>query len=113
MVNDITAVITQLIGILGQDNVLDSEADRKFYSTDLSYTEGKIAQVVIRPGNTEELSACVALATGADLAIVPRGGGMSYTRGYQPEKEASILIDMRRMNRVLDLNTEDLSLIHI
>ena len=108
MVSDINAVKIQLIEILGQDNVLDSEADRKFYSTDLSYTEGKVAQVVIRPGNTEELSACVALATDANLAIVPRGGGMSYTRGYQPEKEASMLIDMRRMNRILDLNTEDM-----
>lgn len=108
MVSDINTVKMQLIGILGQDNVLDSESDRKFYSTDLSYTEGKVAQVVIRPGNTEELSACVALATGANLAIVPRGGGMSYTRGYQPEREASMLIDMRRMNRILDLNTEDM-----
>jgi FAD/FMN-containing dehydrogenase len=34
------------------------------------------------------------------MAVVARGGGMSYTRGYQPEREGSLLLDVRRVNRV-------------
>ena len=33
---------------------------------------------------------------------------MSYTRGYVPGQPKSIVLDMQRMNRVLEINTEDL-----
>ena len=101
-------VIEKLVGIVGADYCLTSDADRRFFSTDLSYIPDAIAEVVVQPANTEELATCVASATAAGMAVVPRGGGMSYTRGYQPERGDSMLVDMRRMNRILEINTEDM-----
>ncbi len=97
-----------LAAVVGAEHVLTGESDRRFYSTDLSYTSGAVAAVVVQPGNADELAACVGIASAAGLATVPRGGGMSYTRGYQPERAESMLVDMRRMDRILDLNTEDM-----
>ena len=33
---------------------------------------------------------------------------MSYTSGYTPAKDRTILIDMRRMNHILEINEEDM-----
>ena len=101
-------VIEKLVDIVGIDHCLTSDADRRFYSTDLSYIPDAIAEVVVQPANAAELATCVACATAAGMAVVPRGGGMSYTRGYQPERGDSMLVDMRRMNRILEINTEDM-----
>ena len=101
-------LVAQLEAVLGTEHVLTDDRNRRFYSTDLSYTDGAIAEVVVRPGNAEELASCVGLATAAGVAVVPRGGGMSYTQGYQPEREQSMVVDMQRMNRILEINAEDM-----
>jgi D-lactate dehydrogenase (cytochrome) len=101
-------LILQLRQILGPDHVATDIETRTFYSTDLSWRDRAVAAAVIRPGSTEELARAVGAATHAGFAVVPRGGGMSYTSGYTPEREASVLLDMRRMNRVLEVNTQDM-----
>ena len=40
--------------------------------------------------------------------MVPRGGGASYTDGYLPTTPRSILIDTSRLNRILEINAEDM-----
>lgn len=102
------ATIRQLQQILGADHVLTDEDNRTFYSTDLSWRPREVASAVLQPGTIEELADAVGVATRAGFAVVPRGGGMSYTSGYTPERAKSVLIDMRRMNRVLEINTDDM-----
>lgn len=94
--------------LLGVDNVLDGVQDREFFSTDLSFQPAQVADLVVRPGDIEELSGVVAACAAASVAVVPRGGGMSYTRGYVPERARSVIVDMRRMNRILEINADDM-----
>jgi D-lactate dehydrogenase (cytochrome) len=101
-------LVRQLQQILGPDHVLLDLAERDFYSTDLSWRPRAIAAVVIRPADADELASAVGAATRAGFAVVPRGGGMSYTSGYTPERQKSVLVDMRRMNRVVEINTDDM-----
>lgn len=101
-------LIRQLQQLVGNEHVLLGETERAFYSTDLSFRDRSIAAAVIQPGNTQQLADAVKAATSAGYAVVPRGGGMSYTGGYTPSTERSVLIDMRRMNRVLEINTDDM-----
>jgi len=98
----------QLRELLGGSNVLEGQKDREFFSRDLSWQPGEVAEMVIRPGNLEELSKAIAKSTAAGFAVVARGGGMSYTRGYEPERAGSVLVDMQRMNRIVELNAEDM-----
>lgn len=102
------ALVAELEQILGQEHVSSDAQTREFYSRDLSFRPYQVAAVVARPGNLEELSKVVAAATRAGHAVVARGGGMSYTSGYTPERPDTVLLDMRRMNRVLEVNTEDM-----
>lgn len=103
-----TSVVAELTRIIGADHVILDEVARRLLSTDLSYKPGEIADIVVSPGDSTELAQCVAVAAAAGMPVVARGGGMSYTQGYQPEKPGSMLVDMRRMDQVLEINTEDM-----
>lgn len=98
----------RIAAVVGSEHCTTDPRERKFYSTDLSFLPGAVADLVVRPGNTGELAAAITLAAEAGMAVVARGGGMSYTCGYQPERTDSLLLDMRRMDRILEINTEDM-----
>lgn len=105
------SIIPRLQQIVGNDHVLLDEKSRAFFSTDLSWRPREIAEVVIQPGSIDELSAAVTAASEAGMAIVPRGGGMSYTSGYTPSQAGSMLIDMRRMSKIHEINKDDMYVI--
>lgn len=94
--------------IVGREHVLDSQADRLYYSSDLGFEPLEIAEFVVQPGTVEELAAIVRFAHQSGLAVAARGGGLSYTRGYTPARSDTVLIDMRRLDRVLEVNVSDL-----
>ncbi len=106
--SEASGIVKQLIQAIGGANVVIDEVERKLLSTDLSYKPGEIADVVVRPADSKEVSACVSIAASVGMPVVARGGGMSYTQGYQPEQPGSLLVDMRRMDQVLEINTEDM-----
>ena len=93
--------------ILGKDLVLEGEDDRRFFSHDI-FEAGATAAAVIRPGTVEQLATAVRNVTTAGFAVVPRGGGVSYTGGYLPESAASVMVDTRALDRVIDVNTTDM-----
>ncbi|MDT8320719.1 MAG: FAD-binding oxidoreductase [Xanthomonadales bacterium] len=97
-----------LAGIVGAQNVLTDPSDRDYHSRDLSYLPYEVAEAVVLPGSTEELSQVVAAITGAGCAVIPRGGGMSYTRGYTPPCAGCVIVDSKRLDRIVEINTEDM-----
>jgi D-lactate dehydrogenase (cytochrome) len=103
-----SGLVDRLKQLVGSDNVATDDREREFYSTDLSFRPREVAAAIVRPGTVEQLSASVEAATRAGFAVIARGGGMSYTSGYTPERADTILFDMRRMNRILEINTEDM-----
>jgi len=105
---DAEGLVGRLEQILGSENVLSDLKSRKFYSNDLSWRPGEVASAVIRPDTVERLSQAVSAVTSAGFSVVPRGGGMSYTTGYVPDREKSVLVDMRAMNRIVEVNADDL-----
>ena len=102
------AVLESLRGLLGAEHVLSDQVDRELFSHDFSDIALATAGVVVQPGSTDEVARVARIASAANLALVPRGGGMSYTLGYSPLHPASVLIDTRRMNRIIEINREDL-----
>jgi D-lactate dehydrogenase (cytochrome) len=103
-----TAGIADRLGsVVGSDHVVTDEAKRDYFSRDLSFEPYEVAEVVVAPGSVEELRAVVREAHAAGLATVARGGGMSYTLGYAPSRSATVLIDMRRLNAIREINVQD------
>ena len=100
-------VVEQLRSLLGADKVLTDDYSRTLYAQDV-YTKDLPALAVVRPSETGDLSQAIALATDAGHAVIARGGGMSYTSGYVPKEEGSVIVDMQGMDRILDINEEDM-----
>jgi len=96
-----------LQSIVGEDHVTIDAAECVYYAQDV-FTRAAPAAAVVAPGNKEQLAAVVKTAVAAGVAVVARGGGMSYTSAYVPAEENSIMVDFSRMNRVLELNREDM-----
>ena len=100
-------LIAALKGILDPSDVLLDEDSRVFYAQDV-FTRSLPAGAVIRPRDTEQLRRAVATVTGAGLAVIGRGGGMSYTSAYVPSEPDSVIVDTSAMHRVLEINREDM-----
>jgi D-lactate dehydrogenase (cytochrome) len=90
------------------DQLITDEAARRFASQDV-YRAGQLPLAVFRPLDIDSLARGIAAATEAGLAIFPRGGGMSYTDAYLPDRGDSIVVDMGAMNRVLSVSAVDLT----
>ena len=88
--------------------VLDDDASLDFYAHDI-YSRGADLAAIVCPANIAQLSAAIQTATNAGHAIVPRGGGMSYTGGYTQDKPGAVLFDLTTMDKILDINEDDMT----
>jgi FAD/FMN-containing dehydrogenase len=100
-------LIAELKQIIGDEFVITDAEELAFYSTDV-HNQLETPLCVVQPGTAEELSRLVVAATTRDIAIVPRGGGVSYTDGYCIKRPNSILIDTLRLNKILEVNEQDM-----
>lgn len=102
--------LAQKLGaIVGPDNVHAEEAARRLVSEDIGNPGTAVVELIVAPGSLDELSAVAAAASAAGYAIAPRGAGMSYTAGYVPTRDTTLSLDMTRMNRVLRISREDMT----
>ncbi len=100
--------LADLARIVGAANLSTDPTIRRLHSGDVfSWDDVPQAAAVISPASTDEVAAVVRLANATGVAIAPRGGGVSYTRGYVPAGERTLLLDLSRMNQVLELNVDD------
>ncbi len=97
--------------IVGAEHAASDEDLRREFSQDL-IEWGTMAQValVVRPSDTSQVVAVVRQAAELGFAIAPRGGGLSYTKGYVPRSDRTIALDLSRLNQIVELNAGDLFL---
>lgn len=100
---------SRLEAIVGAGHVTSDEQTLRLFSEDIWSRSEHVSILSVAPGNTEELAAVVMAANDAGVDIAPRGAGMSYTGSYIPATGNTITLDMRRMNRVLRVSPEDMT----
>jgi FAD/FMN-containing dehydrogenase len=105
---DVATLIEKLRAAAGDQYVLTDKQTLDLYSIDFSEQRRETAAAVVQPGSTEEVAETAKLATSGGFPVCPRGGGMSYTLGHVPLHAASLIVDMTRMNRIVEINTDDL-----
>jgi len=100
--------MSEFASIVGPQNVQQDQAARAYFSRDIFFwPDAPVSAAVIAPANVEETAAVVRCAGRSGLAVVPRGGGMSYSGGYVPSQANSVTLDLRRLNRVREINLVD------
>ncbi len=99
-------MIDELVKILGRDAVLYTPEDLAVYSYDGTFAEGNPG-VIVLPKTAEQVSHVIQLAAEARLPVVPRGMGSGLAAGSVPFPEGSIVICLTRMNRILEIDTQN------
>ena len=102
-----THLIDSLAAITGHANVVADADACLLASSDIFPWPGRIpADLVVRPGSTEETARVMALLQKTGNSVVPRGAGLSYTGGAVPHS-ACVVIDTARLDTI-DIHAEDL-----
>ncbi len=95
----------RMIGAIGADAVSAVPATLAFMAQDV-YRGGGEPALVIRPASVAALQAAVRICAGAHVAMVPRGGGASYTDGYLFAAGGHVLIDTGALDTI-DVDSEN------
>lgn len=101
------ALIDALRGIVSASDLKTSVEDRDFYSSDV-YSAGVRAACVVTPASVEVLRSVVGVCTSLGHAVIGRGGGLSYSSGYLPERPQTVIVDLSALNRILEINETDM-----
>jgi D-lactate dehydrogenase (cytochrome) len=96
-----------LATIVGTGRVLADAAELACLSQD-AFWDGTPAVLAVRPADKQQLAATLDAATRAGYAVIPRGGGMSYTGGYVPPHDRCVLLDCRDLDRIVEINETDM-----
>ncbi len=106
---DPRSLIERLRGLLG-DRCSTNAAILERHGHDESYHPCSPPDVVAFPNAIEEISAILLLSQEFDAPVVPFGVGTSL-EGHVAALEGGISIDMGRMNRILEVNADDLDVL--
>jgi glycolate oxidase len=96
--------------IVGVDNVSDAVEDLEKHAIDESLEPPHLPELVVRPGNTEEVSAVMRLAHGERIPVTPQGSRTGLSGGSHPIY-GGIALSLERMNRILEIDEENLMVV--
>jgi glycolate oxidase len=98
--------IEKLKRIVGKENVSDDMADLYVYASDAS-VHHSLPSVIVRPKTIEHVQKIMRYANKNKIPVVPRGAG-SGTSGHTVPIDGGIILDMKRMNRIIDISPADM-----
>ena len=105
VVNKHQNALNELIWAVGAERVLSAVEDRICYSYDAT-KQKVIPDIVIRPGDTNDVSNTLKIANKYEVPIYARGAGSGLTGGAVPLK-GGIVFDLKNMNRIIEICPDD------
>ena len=100
------SLINQLKEKHGDQVVVTEAAELDYYAHDVAAT-GQPLLAVTKPASSEQLLGLVAALGQAGMAMIARGGGLSYTDAYLADRPGCVLLDTAGLNRIVEINRED------
>jgi FAD/FMN-containing dehydrogenase len=101
-------LIKKLQDLVGEENATDDKAICAAYSRDQHwhFVPPKNPAYVVRPGDKEELRKVLILANEEKIPVIPYSTGINVRGLAIPVHEGSILLDLSRMNRIIEISPE-------
>jgi len=97
---------SEIESVVGEDYVTDKDFMKAAYSRNVDPAfPDRWADMIVRPETSEEVSEIVKVANKYKIKMVPRGGGADLVGGSVTD--SGILIDLTRMNQVIEFNKND------
>ncbi len=100
------AVLSEISDIVGLEHLITAEKTLADYATDATKLEF-MPDAVVFPGNNQQVSQILQLATEKGLPVVPRGAGSGMSGGSLPVK-GGLVMGMNRFDRILTIDEDNL-----
>jgi len=100
------SALAQWANAVGPENVITDPlvlhaAETGTYATD------RHIPAIVRPGNREEVQACLRIANRCQTPVYPISSGKNWGYGSRvPASDGCVLLDLGRMKRIIDFNEE-------
>jgi len=101
-------LIQKLANIVTKKFISDDIYVRHAYSRNVDPILQGVPEYVIRPKNAEEISEILKVANEENIPVYPRGGADCEFGGSKPIGDVGIVLDMKRMDNIINLNEENL-----
>ncbi|MBN2542379.1 FAD-binding protein [bacterium] len=98
--------VARLKSIVGAQHVRDAIDELYVYGADASVHQA-MPQVVVRPGSIDEIREIARYANSELIPIVARGAGSGMS-GHAVPLKGGIVLDMKRMNRIIEIKPDDM-----
>ncbi|HTD32676.1 MAG TPA: FAD-linked oxidase C-terminal domain-containing protein [Candidatus Elarobacter sp.] len=98
-----TELHARFAAIVGAKHAIVAEQQLRTYECDGLLGYRVRPQIVVLPGSTEEVAACVKLSRELHLPVVPRGAGTGLSGGSLPS-EGSVVVGLSRMRKILEID---------
>src|ERR1700754_3249360 len=98
-------LIRQVRAIVGEPYLLIEKEDVIVYEQDGSIFQ-VMPEVVVVPGDVDQVAAVVKAAKQANVPIVPRGSGTGLAGGAVPA-EGGIVLSLARLDRILKIDLQN------
>jgi D-lactate dehydrogenase (cytochrome) len=99
--------ISALTAIVDSDRFSTGQSNRELHLHDISPHQGILPAGIIWPINTNEVSKILSWTYANDVPVTPWGAGTS-TEGNPVPTRGGLVIDMTRMDKILDIRPRDL-----
>ena len=99
--------LATLSSLVAPDRFSTGPSNRELHLRDISFHQGTLPAGIIWPVTTEEVSRILAWAYENDVPVTPWGAGTS-TEGNPVPTRGGLVMDLTRMNRILDIRPQDL-----
>ncbi len=109
ILNNKNSLINAMENILGRKNVLSNYDELFVYSTDSTNITNpdELANAVVFPNNTKQVQEIMKYAYKNNISVVPRAAGTNLCGACLPKKQG-IIIDFSRMNKIKEINKNNL-----
>lgn len=103
-----TELYQKLENIVKEKYISNDIYVRHAYSRNVNPVLQGVPDIVIRPKDAKEISEILKVANIENIPIVPRGGGCCEWGGSIVENDTGIILDMKRMNNIINLDQDNL-----
>ena len=102
------SLIKEFEKLIGKENVFTSEADRQSYAYDSAVLPPVTPGLVLRPTHAEHIGMLLRRCYDEGLPMTIRGAGTNLSGGTVPDSPRTVVIVTTALNRILEINEEDL-----
>ncbi|HRX08265.1 MAG TPA: FAD-binding oxidoreductase [Candidatus Limiplasma sp.] len=97
----------ELVGIVGEQNVIDSPEVLESYSKDQSFATPMMPVMVVKPENAAQVQELVKWANQTKTPLVPVSSAAPHFKGDTvPSVPEAVIVDLSGMNKILSINRQ-------